>query len=92
MAAVVADTSVLIAFHQIGHLSILERLFTNIHIPSSVAREAATTLPKLPSWILLREPEQPIRAEIAQAWLGPGERDVLAFERKRRGLSLRCAH
>lgn len=79
MAAVVADTSVLIAFHQIQHLSVLERLFTNIHIPSSVAREAAPTLPELPSWVLLREPKQPIRAEIAQALLGPGERDVLAL-------------
>ena len=63
MAAVIAHTSSLIAFHQIGHLSLLERLFVEIHIPPSMAREAAPTLPDLPSWIQVREPQHPLHSE-----------------------------
>ena len=79
MAAVIADTSSLIAFHQIGHLSLLEPLFAEIHIPPSVAHEAAPTLPDLPSWIRIREPTRPLHPEILQALLGPGESDALAL-------------
>ena len=60
MAAVVADTSSLIALHQIGHLSLVEHLFADIHISPSVAYEAAPTPPDLPSWIRVREPKHPL--------------------------------
>ena len=44
MAAVVADASVLIALGQIGQLSLLEKLFGEVMIPSAVAREVAPSL------------------------------------------------
>lgn len=79
MAAVVADTSPLIALQQIGHLSLLEQLFTQIHIPPAVAREAAPSLPQLPSWIVVRDIAQPIGSEILRASLGPGESEALSL-------------
>jgi len=39
MATVVADTSPLIALHQLGQLSLLQRIFGEIHVPPTVARE-----------------------------------------------------
>jgi predicted nucleic acid-binding protein len=39
MATVVADTSPLIALHQLGQLSLLQRIFGEIHVPPAVARE-----------------------------------------------------
>ena len=79
MAAVVADTSSLIALHQIGHLSLVEHLFADIHIPPSVAHEAAPTLPDLPSWIRVREPKHPLHPEILEAFLGDCESDALGL-------------
>jgi predicted AAA+ superfamily ATPase len=60
MAAVVADTSPLIALIQIGHLSILKSLFVEVQIPPAVALEAAPSLPERPSWLLVRELTEPI--------------------------------
>ena len=45
MAEVVADASVLIALTQIGQLSLLQRLFGEIVIPSAVADEVSPSLP-----------------------------------------------
>jgi len=39
MAAVVADTSPLIALHQLGRLSPLLRIFEEVYVPPAVARE-----------------------------------------------------
>jgi len=38
MAGVIADASPLIALHQIGQISLIERLFGPILVPSAVAR------------------------------------------------------
>ena len=79
MAAVVADTSPLIALHQIEHLSVLKSLFVEVHIPPAVAREAAPSLPELPSWIVIRELTQPIGSEVLWAALGRGESETLGL-------------
>jgi len=48
MAAVVADTSPLIALHQLGPLSLLQRLFGEIYVPPAVARKLSPGMPELP--------------------------------------------
>jgi predicted nucleic acid-binding protein len=82
MAAVVADTSPLIALLQIGHLSILKSLFIEVQIPPAVALEPAPSLPERPSWLLVRELTEPIGSDILRASLGRGESETLglAFE------------
>src|SRR4029077_13768574 len=79
MAAVVADTSPLIALHQIEHLSVLKSLFVEVHIPPAVAREAAPSLPDLPSWIVVRELTQPVGSDVLRAALGVGENETLGL-------------
>jgi uncharacterized protein len=79
MAAVVADTSPLIALHQIGQLQLLERLFGEVLVPPAVAREAAPSLPEPPAWIRTVTPTQPIGSEVLRASLGPGESEALSL-------------
>ena len=76
MAAVVADTSPLIALLQIGHFSILKSLFIEVQIPPAVALEAAPSLPERPSWLLVRELTEPIGSDILRASLGRGESEA----------------
>jgi predicted nucleic acid-binding protein len=47
-AAVAADASPLIAFQQIGQLQLLHSLFTEILVPSAVAREIQLSVPPAP--------------------------------------------
>ncbi|MEA2336930.1 MAG: hypothetical protein QOE82_937 [Thermoanaerobaculia bacterium] len=70
MAGVIADASPLIALHQIGQISLIERLFGQILIPSAVAREVSPSLPTLPAWITARDLTRPIGSEILRASLG----------------------
>jgi predicted nucleic acid-binding protein len=79
-AAVIADSSALIALAQLGHLALLESLFGQILVPPAVAREVAprTPGPILPRWIELRAPRQRDERIIA-AGLGPGETEVLCL-------------
>ena len=79
MAAVVADASPLIALHQLGHLSLLARLFSRIEIPLAVAEEVAPSVPKLPVWIIVRELSRPASPEILRAGLGRGETEALSL-------------
>ena len=79
-AAVIADSSALIALAQIGHLALLESLFGQILVPPAVAREVAPSIPgpSLPRWIELRAPRQRDERVLA-AGLGPGETEVLCL-------------
>jgi hypothetical protein len=79
MAAVVADTSPLIALHQVGHLSVLKSLFVEVQIPPAVAREVAPSLPELVPWIVVRELAHPIASDVLRASLGPGESEALGL-------------
>jgi predicted nucleic acid-binding protein len=79
MAGVIADASPLIALHQIAQISLIERLFGPILIPSAVAREVSPSLPALPVWITARDLTRPIGSEILRASLGAGESETLAL-------------
>jgi predicted nucleic acid-binding protein len=79
MAGVIADTSPLIALHQIGQISLIKHLFDRVLIPSAVAREVSPSLPALPAWIMTRDLTQPIASEILRASLGAGESETLAL-------------
>jgi predicted nucleic acid-binding protein len=79
MAAVVADTSPLIALHQLGQISLLQRIFGEIYVPPAVARELSPGMPELPAWIVVRPLAQPIASEILRASLGPGESEALSL-------------
>jgi predicted nucleic acid-binding protein len=79
MAAVVADTSPLIALHQLGRLALLQRTFKEIHVPRAVARELSPGVPDLPPWIVVRGLAQPIASEILRASLGAGESEAMSL-------------
>ncbi len=79
MAPVVADTSPLIALHQAGQLSLLQRLFGQIHIPPAVAQELRPGMPEPPAWIVVHPLAHPIASEILRASQGVGESEALAL-------------
>jgi predicted nucleic acid-binding protein len=79
MAGVIADASPLIALQQIGQISLIERLFKHILIPTAVVREVSPSLPALPAWIVIHDLTQPIGSEILRASLGAGESETLAL-------------
>lgn len=74
----VPNSSSLIALTQIGHLDLLEKLFTAILIPPVVTRETASSV-VLPIWIGERSLTQPIGSRILRASLGPGEREAISL-------------
>jgi predicted nucleic acid-binding protein len=79
MAAVVADTSPLIALHQLGQLRLLENLFVEVFVPPAVAHEAAPSLSELPGFIRTQVPAQPLPPQLEKASLGPGESQALGL-------------
>jgi predicted nucleic acid-binding protein len=78
VTGVVADASPLIAFQQIGQLSLLQALFTTLLVPPAVAREIAPSVPPQP-WIVERQPAQPLAPQVLQASLGPGESEAISL-------------
>ncbi|MBI3801980.1 MAG: DUF3368 domain-containing protein [Deltaproteobacteria bacterium] len=74
---VVSNSSPLIALAQIGHLNLLEKLFTTVVIPPSVTQE--TTSVVLPAWVIERPLAQPIGPRILRASLGPGESEAISL-------------
>ncbi len=77
-AVVVADSSPLIAFQQIGQLQLLQTLFTSLAVPPSVAREIAPSVPPTP-WIVERGLTQPIAPLVLRSNLGVGESEALSL-------------
>jgi hypothetical protein len=82
LAAVVADASPLIALHQLDHLGLLERLFTEVLIPPVVAQEVSPSLPVLPAWIRIRQLSRPIGDIIFRTALGQGETEALGLAKE----------
>lgn len=78
MTGVVADASPLIAFQQIGHLPLLQALFTSLLVPPAVAREIALSVPSQP-WIVERQPTPPLAPRVLQATLGTGESEAISL-------------
>lgn len=73
---VVADASVLIAFHQIGLLDILRVLYDRVVVPPAVAREVSPSVGRLPDWVSEIEPTTIHRLALA---LDAGEREALSL-------------
>jgi hypothetical protein len=78
VSGLVADASPLIAFAQIGQLSLLQGPFTTLIVPSAVAREIAPSVPRQP-WIVERQPSQPLAPQVLQASLGAGESEAISL-------------
>ena len=76
-AAVVADSSALIALHLIGRLALLRSVFGELIVPGAVAREVTPTIASLPPLIHLRPVREPVDMRIVTANLGAGETEVL---------------
>lgn len=77
MSGVVADTSPLVALHQISLLSILPALFGVVLIPKAVAQEALSV--KLEPWIEVKPLQGPIPDRIRQANIGLGETEAISL-------------
>jgi predicted nucleic acid-binding protein len=75
---VISNASPLIALEQIGHLDVLEGLFSAVVISPAVAREIAPTV-TLPTWVSERTLTQPIGPRILRTTLGPGESEVISL-------------
>lgn len=52
----VADSSVLIAYQEIGYLDLLQVLFHELIVPPAVAHEITPSLRKLPDWVTIVHP------------------------------------
>jgi len=76
---VVADASVLIALAQIGQLSLLQRLYAEVVIPSAVQVEVAPSMPKLPPWIRTQTLQRPLDSRVAHAALDAGETEAISL-------------
>jgi predicted nucleic acid-binding protein len=76
---VVADASVLIALAQIGQLSLLERLYEEVVIPSAVQSEVAPSMPKLPPWVHTQTLQRPLDSRVAHAALDAGETESISL-------------
>ena len=77
MTAVVADTSPLVALHQISLIRILPALFGVILIPPAVAHEAISV--NLESWIEIRSLQQEIPPAVLQAEVDLGESEAISL-------------
>ena len=77
MTAVVADTSPLVALHQISLMRILPALFEVILIPRAVAQEAISV--NLESWIEIRSLQQEIPPAVLHAEVDLGESEAGAW-------------
>lgn len=73
---VVADSSVLIAFHQIGFLDMLRTLYDRVDVPPAVAREVIPSVGRLPLWIIEIKPVSIHRLILT---LDDGEQEALSL-------------
>jgi uncharacterized protein len=77
VTAVVADTSPLVALHQISLMRILPALFGVILIPPAVAQEAISV--NLESWIEIRSLQREIPPAVLQAEVDLGESEAISL-------------
>jgi predicted nucleic acid-binding protein len=74
---IISDTSSLLAFHEIGELSILQRMYGEITTTSAVQREYEYPFP---AWIVVREPLAEYVQCVQQRFkLDPGEVTAIAL-------------
>lgn len=73
---VIADTSCLIVLEQIGRLSLLKKLYDEIHITSEIKDEYGS---ELPGWITVAELIDKQRQKILELNLDKGEASAIAL-------------
>jgi uncharacterized protein len=76
---VVSNSSLLIAFSQIGRLDLLGQLQPQIFIPPAVAKEVRPSVPRLPGWIEVKPLSLPANSAIVSSTIGSGEREVIGL-------------
>jgi predicted nucleic acid-binding protein len=74
---IISDTSSLLAFHEIGEMAILQKMYTNVTTTPTVRREFEYPLP---TWIIVREPlEEYVRCVQERFKLDSGEVTAIAL-------------
>ena len=79
-AAVVCDSSCLIALERIGHLDLLPALFDPIQAPPAVREEFGSTL----EWLRIEVPADRALVTALGMLMGPGEAEAVALASERR--------
>ncbi len=74
---IVSNSSPLIVLARIGHLDLLERLFTTVMVPPAVTHEVVSVV--LPTWVIERPLMQPVGPRILRASLGAGESEAISL-------------
>jgi predicted nucleic acid-binding protein len=73
---IVSDTSCLIALDRIGHIDLLQKVFTIVYTTKIVAEEFEK---QLPDWILIKDINDIDRVKQLNLLLDPGEASVIAL-------------
>jgi predicted nucleic acid-binding protein len=73
---IVSDTSCLVLFHKIGHISLLQSLFGKITITSTIASEFGQILP---DFVDIEDPNDKMVLQILEGFLDPGEASAIAL-------------
>jgi len=73
---IISDTSCLIALERIGHLDLLQKIFTTIYTTQTVAEEFEE---HLPGWILIKEVSNTNMVEKLQLILDAGEASAITL-------------
>lgn len=75
---VVSDSSVLIALEQIRHLGLLQQLFSIVHLPASVLRETAPSVPRR-AWMIERPLKGRRTQPVRRSRLDAGEAEAISL-------------
>lgn len=73
---IIADTSSLIALHDIGELEILKQIYTQITIPTEVAEEFQDDVP---NWIIIENVQDRDKIKLLKLELDKGESSAIAL-------------
>ena len=76
-STVVSNASPIIALHQVGQLSILSQLFTQIRVPPAVVSEVSRELKEWPDWLITIAGGETPGTRVLNTTLGPGESEAI---------------
>ena len=71
----VANSSCIIALEAVGHLGILQQLYSSVLVPGAVAQECG---PQLPAWIYVQTVQNQAMVNSLRIELGDGEAEAIA--------------
>lgn len=73
---IISDTSILIIFQKIGHLTLLNQVYGDILITPEIAEEYGESLP---SWIKIEKPKDIKRQYLLETQIDAGEASAIAL-------------